>query len=195
MAQLAKLQYDGSTGNLASKAGVSYTYGDASHAHAVTTAGSDTFTYDANGNQTTRNVGGHSYTLSYDAENRLVGVGGYITATFIYDGDGNRVRGTIGGTTITYIGSYFEWKTSTSNMIKYYYADNTRVAMRTGSSTLNYLLGDHPSLLLGTGLGSQAITTNSSGSNPLRTKTVQVNLPPPKTQTRFSGEEKSWYYP
>jgi hypothetical protein len=52
-----------------------------------------------------------------------------------------------------------------------YYAGSTLVAMppkitagdRTGSSTLNYMLGDHPSLSLGTGLGSTAITTNSSG--------------------------------
>ncbi len=38
-----------------------------------------------------------------------------------------------------------------------------RMAMRTGS-TLNYLLGDHHSLTLGTGLGSQAITTDSNGN-------------------------------
>ena len=41
-------------------------------------------------------------------------------------------------------------------MKKYYYAGNTRVAMRTGSSTVNYLMGDH--------LGSTAITASSSGS-------------------------------
>jgi hypothetical protein len=44
-----------------------------------------------------------------------------------------------------------------------YYAGSTLVAMRKGSSTLNYMLGDHPSLSLGTGLGSKAITTNNSG--------------------------------
>jgi hypothetical protein len=41
-------------------------------------------------------------------------------------------------------------------MKKYYYSGATRVAMRTGSSTLNYLLSDH--------LGSTAITTNSGGT-------------------------------
>jgi RHS repeat-associated protein len=60
----------------------------------------------------------------------------------------------MGGVTTTYIGNYFEWVSSTSDMKKYYYAGGTRVAVRTGS-TLNYLLGDH--------LGSTAITTNSSG--------------------------------
>jgi hypothetical protein len=41
--------------------------------------------------------------------------------------------------------------------ITHFYTRGTRVAIRTGSSTLNYLLGDH--------LGSQAITTNSSGGS------------------------------
>jgi len=41
-------------------------------------------------------------------------------------------------------------------MVKYYYAGGQRVAMRKGSSTLYFLLGDH--------LGSTSITANSSGS-------------------------------
>ncbi len=87
---LQNYTYDSVTGNLLSKAGVNYTYGDGDHKHAVTLMGSDSFSYDANGNQTSRTVEGHSYTLSYDAENRLVGVSGYVTASFVYDGDGNR---------------------------------------------------------------------------------------------------------
>ena len=152
---LQNYEYNNSTGNLSIRAGVNYTYGDTNHDHAVTQMGTDSYSYDNNGNQVTRNVSGSSYTLSYDAENRLVGVTGAATASFVYDGDGNRVKATVGTTTTTFVGSYFEWVSSTSNMIKYYYAGATRVAMRTGSSTINYLLGDH--------LGSQAITTNSSG--------------------------------
>jgi YD repeat-containing protein len=135
--------------------GIGYTYGE-SHKHAVTLMGSDSFTYDANGNQITRDVGDNSYTLSYDAENRLVSVSGAATATFVYDGDGNRVKGTVNGTTITYVGNYFEWIGSTSTMKKFYYAGSIRLAMRTGSSTLRFLLGDH--------LGSTSITTDSSGN-------------------------------
>jgi RHS repeat-associated protein len=125
---------------------VNYTYGDTDHKHAVTQMGSDSYTYDANGNQTQRVVSGNTYNLSYNAENRLVGVSGAATATFVYDGDGNRVKGTVSGTTIAYIGNYFEWTGLTTTMRKFYYA---------GSSTLKFLLGDH--------LGSTAITTDSGG--------------------------------
>ena len=80
---------------------------------------------------------------------------GGASATFVYDGDGNRVKATFGSSTIAYVGDYFEWKGSTSTMVKYYYANGQRVAMRVGSSTRYYLLTDH--------LGSTAITAYSSG--------------------------------
>jgi RHS repeat-associated protein len=108
-----------------------------------------------------RTVGGVTYNLTYDAENRLTAMSGATTASFVYDGDGNRVKGTVSGVTTTYIGTYFEWTGSTSSMKKYYYDGRTRVAMRTGNSTLpttglNWLLNDH--------LGSTSITADSSGN-------------------------------
>ena len=67
--------YNATSGNLQTKGGVTLSYND------------------ANGNQTTRVIGGSAYTLGYDAENRLVSVSGpSLSAQFSYDGDGRRVR-------------------------------------------------------------------------------------------------------
>jgi RHS repeat-associated protein len=73
----------------------------------------------------------------------------------LYDGDGNRVKGTVATGTTYYVGNYFEWTGSTGTMKKYYYAGGERVAMRTGSSTVNYLLSDH--------LGSTSVVADVSG--------------------------------
>jgi RHS repeat-associated protein len=160
--------YDLATGNLASKTGIgSYSYlpqsptcpdGVLTKAHAVTTAGTNTYCYDQNGNMVRRTIGTNTYNLAYDAENRLVQVTGVVTATasFGYDGDGKRLIGTEGGTTTVYIGNYFEWKGSTSTMVKYYYAGAERVAMRSGTADPLWLLGDH--------LGSTSVAANYNGT-------------------------------
>jgi RHS repeat-associated protein len=150
---------NGKIGNLTSKAGVAYTYQDTAHKHAVTHLnGVQKYWYDANGNMTTRKVGSDTYTQTWDYENRLTQVvkNGVTVATFVYDGDGNRVKGTVSGTTTAYVGSHFEWTGSTTTMKKYYDAGGQRVAMRQGSSTVYWLLGDH--------LGSTAITATSAGA-------------------------------
>ena len=105
--------YNPTTGNLASKAGQTLTYGAANHPHAATAMGSNIYTYDANGNMLTRKISGVTYTLSYDAEGRLVSIsGGGMTASYTYNGDGERVKAAIttGGSTKTtaYVGDYFE---------------------------------------------------------------------------------------
>lgn len=111
------------------------------------------YSYDCNGNMTGLTISGiGSYTLVYDAENRLVAVSGAASATFVYDGDGKRVKATVNGTDTAYVGNYYEW--SNNSWTKYYYAGATRLAMRT-SSTLYYLLGDH--------LGSTSIVAISTG--------------------------------
>jgi RHS repeat-associated protein len=68
--------YNASTGNLASKAGVTYTY-DPAHPHAVQSFSLGySYLYDANGNMIERNLGALEFDLAYDAENRLVTVTG-----------------------------------------------------------------------------------------------------------------------
>ena len=42
-----------------------------------------------------------------------------------------------------FIGNYFEWHVSTDQSTKYYYADTTRIAMRTDTGGLPFILGDH----------------------------------------------------
>jgi RHS repeat-associated protein len=157
----------GKIGNLTSKGTSNYTDGTQSSscsdgalgkAHAVVTAGSNTYCYDRNGNMVRRTVGS-AYNLSYDAENRLTGISGAASASFYYDADGNRVKATVNGATTAYVGNYFEWVGSTSTMVKYYYADGQRVAMRqknASTNVLSFLLSDH--------LGSTAVTANSGGA-------------------------------
>jgi hypothetical protein len=118
----------------------------------VTTAGTNTYCYDPNGNMVRRNIGANTYNLAYNAESRLVQVSGAAAASFGYDGDGKRVIGVEGGTTTVYIGNYFEWKGSTSTMVRYYYAGAERVAMRTGTANPLWLMGDQ--------LGSTSVVAN-----------------------------------
>ena len=79
MGMALKTDWDASTGNLASK----------------NSSNGNTYGYDANGNMTSRHVGSQKFTLTYDAENRLVSVSGAATANFYYDGDGKQVKATV----------------------------------------------------------------------------------------------------
>ena len=186
--------YDPTTGNLASKAGVTYTYTDTLHAHAVTAlSNGQRYSYDQNGNIHWRYVnenGWKTYNLAYDAENRLTQVSGAATASFGYDGDGQRVMGVEGGITTVYIGNYFEWKGSTSTMVRYYYAGAERVAMRTGEADPLWLLGDH--------LGSTSVAANYDGSLYTRQgykawgeKRFIQGISPLPTTFRYTGQRES----
>jgi len=65
--------FDATNGNLASKNSESYTY-SSTHPHAAVALGTNTYAYDANGNQTTRVVDGVTYLLTFDAANKLISV-------------------------------------------------------------------------------------------------------------------------
>ena len=168
--------YNAGTGNLDSKAGVSYTYGTQSAScpdgalskpHAVVTAGSNSYCYDRNGNQVKRSLGGSVYTLSYDAENRLTSVSGAASASFVYDGDGRQVEATVGGVTTVYVGSYYEWTSAGST--QYYFVGGQRVAMRrTGYGAENglfWLFTDHDLAMQDS--GSTSLRVAEGGGSPL----------------------------
>ena len=88
-------------GNITSFEGAALTYQNSAHKHAVTHIGGvQKYWYDANGNATRRINGSQDVTLTYDAENRLTGISGGVTASYVYDGDSNRVKETIGGATV-----------------------------------------------------------------------------------------------
>lgn len=66
-----------------------------------------------------------------------------LSASFVYNGEGRRALLTVVGVTTAFIGDYYEWRGSAAALVSYYYAGGTRVAMRMGSGTPKYLLGDH----------------------------------------------------
>jgi RHS repeat-associated protein len=169
---------------------LTYTYGDAAHAHAVTHInGVQKYWYDANGNQTKRILGADTYDLAYDAENRLTQVKKNYTlmASFVYDGDGNRVQSTVNGTLTTFIGGYYEVTGST--VTKYYFAGATRVAMRKylipQYDTLTYLLGDHLGSTSLAVTGSEVIETRYKPWGEVRSTTPSKTLP---TRYTYTGQ-------
>jgi len=114
-------------------------------------SGGHSYAYDANGNMVRRTTGGQSFTLTYDAENRLVSVSGAVSASFVYDGDGRRVKATVNGVTTYYVGDHYEMSGGVAK--KYYTAGGKRVALRS-DGTLYWLLNDH--------LGSTAVTLSGT---------------------------------
>jgi RHS repeat-associated protein len=99
-------------------------------------------------------TGTNTYTVTYDAENRLKEVkrNGVVIASFGYDGNGQMVTATVGVTTTYYVGNYFERVNGITHT--YYCHAGKRIAMREGS-TLYWLLSDH--------LGSTAMVVKATG--------------------------------
>jgi len=99
--------------------------------------------------------------------------------------DGNRVKSVLNGVTTYYVGNYFEWRSTTSNMTRYYYAGGQRVALRNGT-ILRFLLGDH--------LGSTAVTATSTGAKYAEQRyypwggTRWPDNPTTPTARRFTGQ-------
>lgn len=152
-----------------------YTYGDSSHAHAVTATSSGySAAYDAAGNMTCRaltsattcNGTQTGQQLSYDSEGRLSSWQNQpssptSTANYLYDGAGNRVAmpTTVNGTTTltVYIGSIEEVQTTGSTTITttYYTVGGHRIAAKINGA-FDYFGYD--------ALGSQVVVLNSTSA-------------------------------
>jgi RHS repeat-associated protein len=150
-------------GNITAKDGVSYTYSP-TKPHQLTQVGSNSYSYDNNGNMTSR----WGETLTWDVENHLSSVG---SRTYVYDGNGQRVKKTESGTTTIYVNRFYEKNLTSGEITTYYYFRERLVALRKGS-TLEYVHQDH--------LNSTVLSTDSAGGQ----KSVLGYLP--FGQTRMS---------
>ncbi|RIK57522.1 MAG: hypothetical protein DCC63_13640 [Nitrospira sp.] len=143
-------------GNLTANSQVgTYTYptsGSSSvRPHAVSAAGSNSYTYDANGNMTAG--AGRSFTYNLENKPLTITIGGQ-TTTFVYDGDNGRVKKIVGTTTTRYISQLYECEnTSCSRMI---FAGSERVATLVPGGGVHYYHPDH--------LGSSSVITDGTGA-------------------------------
>ncbi|WRZ92955.1 hypothetical protein OHB54_30245 [Streptomyces sp. NBC_01007] len=125
--------------------GTTYTAGKA-RPHAVTQAGSDSFTYNASGQMDTRTVKGVGSTIDWNAQNRVSKItkhntGGDEVSTYVYDTDGNVLLRTSAAENVLYLGGQELHKAiGTGQGVKatrLYSAAGTTVAMRQGDGSTN----------------------------------------------------------
>lgn len=154
-------------GNIASKSNVgAYSYGSGAGPHAVTGVsggplGTQTYTYDANGNMT----GGYGRTITWTSFNQAASItqGGY-SSTFSFGADHERVKHVSHLETTIYVGALFEKVTpsggGTVAYKHYVLAPTGRVAVYTDRSNLvrdvRYFHTD--------GLGSVTAVTDEKGA-------------------------------
>jgi RHS repeat-associated protein len=129
--------------------------------HAVSTAGGNTYTYDANGNMLT----GAGRTFTWNQENKpLTIIQGGVTTTFVYDGDGGRVKKVAGTTTTRYLSKLYECDTTSGNTScsRFIWAGSMRIALVPDSTSAQncnpacYFHTDH--------LGSSNVMTGPTGT-------------------------------
>jgi RHS repeat-associated protein len=115
--------------------------------HAVTSAGTNSYGYDSNGNMTNRN----GQAMAYDYENRLISSG---NTSFVYNYKGMRAEKTSGtpSSTTTYLKNLYECTNGACT--EHIFAGTRRIASKSGSTVYYY----HPDLL-----GGMNVATDSTG--------------------------------
>jgi RHS repeat-associated protein len=126
-----------------------YAYALPGHIHAVTAAGANTYSYDANGDMVAG--GGRSFSYTPDHRPASITYGGQ-TTSFVYDALGTRVKKSGPQGTVVYVGSVYEVRGGVAT--KYYTAGSGRVAKRSASATQWF----HADIL-----GSTRLITDSGG--------------------------------
>lgn len=158
-----------------------YTY-NPSHPHAVYAAGTNTYSYDFNGNMT----GGEARTFAWDYDNRPTSING---VAMVYDYQGQRTKK---GST-KYIGKLYECTGSTCTL--HIMAGRNRIAKKTGT-TVNFYRPDH--------LGSSSIVTDGTGNKveevnyypygATRTDTGSISVRHKYTGQEWDSETGLYYY-
>jgi RHS repeat-associated protein len=102
--------YDRIGDRLTATAGAStatYTYqkviGNTQNWQRLTSDGTNSYGYDANGNTTTTSGPGGAFAFVWDYENRMTSISGGATASYAYDYQGRRSAKTLGGATTVYL--------------------------------------------------------------------------------------------
>jgi RHS repeat-associated protein len=138
------------TGNITTKSDVGAYYYTDTHPHAVTAAGTKTYTYDANGSLLTDGT----WTNTYDTRNRLTSSAKTgQTLTYTYDEGRTRVTKTSGTNPVTYISDYYEKEGTV--FTKHIFAGGLKIASIKGA-TVAYSHPDH--------LSGSNVSTASDGT-------------------------------
>jgi len=138
-------------GNITGFEGQAYTYTDAAHKHAVTAAGANAYTYDANGNM----LAGADRAYIWNSENKPVSITkDEVETTFVYGPGGERVKKETGDNWKIYVGGIYE-KDQTGAQTCYIDAAGVSVKKKADGS-LFFILKDH--------LGGTAVITDAQGN-------------------------------
>lgn len=141
----------------------------------------ETYTYDAMGNPTTRQIGSTAQTLDWTSEAQLEKVtDGGSTTSFVYDADGSRlIRKDLTGATLYLPGTELRATKDANSAVgtRYYTHNGQTVAMRDATG-LRYLTGDHQ--------GTSEIAVNAGDQKSL------IRRFTPFGQERGATEEDTW---
>ncbi|WP_350275876.1 RHS repeat-associated core domain-containing protein [Kribbella sp. HUAS MG21] len=171
--RLSETNHDPVTGTATTS---NYTYpaagGPRPHALANVATGTrnDTFTYDAVGNTTARNIAGKAQTLAWDVEGNLAGLteGGQ-TTSYLYDADGDRLiaRDAEGSTLYLDNSEVHRSPTDTVTVTRYY--DLGAAGAVRNESGLNFTVADHH--------GTNTLSVNATDLSPQQRRFTPFGAP------------------